>query len=107
MSHCGRERKSNRPWARWHWGRTAWQCGEEKERDKKLRMAIGASMSRKPLKLSKSLQRDLSLYVLATGAAGASMLALTQSADAEVVYTPIYQRIGSNHEFAIDLNHDG
>ncbi len=64
-------------------------------------------MPRKTAKLSKSLHRDLSLYALAAGAAGVSVLALAQPADAEVVYTPIYQKISANEQFPINLNHDG
>jgi hypothetical protein len=59
--------------------------------------------SRKQKPLSESLQRRLSLYVLAAAGAGA----LVQPAEAEVVYTPIYQRISTNEQFPIDLNHDG
>ena len=59
--------------------------------------------SRKQKPLSESLHRQLSLYALA--AAGVS--ALAQPSEAEVVYTPIYQKISANEQFAIDLNHDG
>jgi hypothetical protein len=34
-------------------------------------------------------------------------VALAQSADAEVVYTPVHQVINRHEGFAIDLNHDG
>jgi hypothetical protein len=57
--------------------------------------------------LPQSLHRDLSLYALAAGAAGVSVLALAQPADAEVVYTEVHQIINHSQSYAIDLNHDG
>jgi hypothetical protein len=64
-------------------------------------------MSRHIVKLPKSLHRDLSLYALAAGAAGVSVLALSQPTDAQIVYTPANERIGRNEQILIDLNHDG
>ncbi|MFZ0418261.1 MAG: hypothetical protein WAM04_09140 [Candidatus Sulfotelmatobacter sp.] len=57
--------------------------------------------------LSHPLQHDLALYALAAGAAGVGVLALTQSAGAEVIYTPVNQTINAHQGYAIDLNHDG
>ncbi len=62
------------------------------------------SKSDKP---SSALSRDIALYALAAGAAGVSVLAFAQSADAEVVYTPVHQAINRHEGFAIDLNNDG
>jgi len=66
-------------------------------------MARSAARSRKQKPLSESLHRQLSLYALAAAGAGA----LVQPSEAEVVYTPIYQKITTNENFPIDLNHDG
>ncbi len=65
--------------------------------------------SRKPSKLSDSVQRHLNAYALAASAAGVGMLALAQSAEAKVVYTKTHKLIhyGKNNFVNIDLNHDG
>jgi hypothetical protein len=63
--------------------------------------------SRKTVKLSQSLHRDVTAYALAAGAAGVSVLALSQPADAQIVYTSANERIGRNGQMLIDLNHDG
>ena len=62
---------------------------------------------RKTTSLSDSLQRNLSMYVVAAGAAGVQLLALAQPSEAEVVYTPAHVLILQDQKFAIDLNHDG
>jgi hypothetical protein len=53
------------------------------------------------------LQRKLSIYALAAGAAGVGALISSAPAEGEVVYTPAHQVIGRNQKYAIDLNHDG
>jgi len=63
--------------------------------------------SRKPSRLSESVQRHLNAYALAASAAGVGMLALAQPAEAKVVYTPAGVVIGTNSFFGIDLNRDG
>lgn len=60
-----------------------------------------------PAKLPATLQRSLSLYALAATSAGVQLSALTQPAEAEVIYTPAHTFIGQNQSFSIDLNHDG
>lgn len=55
--------------------------------------------------LSQRLNKNLLSYVATAGAAGVGMLAMTQSADAKVVYTPTNQAITSGSR--LDLNHDG
>lgn len=60
-----------------------------------------------PSTLSEPLHRQLSSYALAAGAAGVSLLALTQPSEAKVVYTKIHQVIGPNGIYALDFNHDG
>jgi hypothetical protein len=62
---------------------------------------------RKSVDISEPLHRDLSLYALAAGAAGVSILAIAPSADAEVVFTKVQQTINTHQGYAIDLNHDG
>jgi hypothetical protein len=66
-----------------------------------------SSQSRKATKLSDSTIRQINTYALAAGAAGVGMLALTQPAQAEVVYTPVYHVIHANETYTFDLNNDG
>lgn len=63
--------------------------------------------SRQPSKLSESLHRQLNSYALAASTAGVGLLALGQSAEARVVYTPAHKRLPINKNFYLDLNHDG
>ncbi len=63
--------------------------------------------SRKPSNLSESLQRHLNAYALAASAAGVGILALGQSAEARVVYTPAHRWLPLNQYHYLDLNHDG
>jgi hypothetical protein len=58
---------------------------------------------RRTASLSDSLHRQLNMYALAASAAGVGALALTQSAEAKIVYTPAHAQL----PFALDLNHDG
>lgn len=58
-------------------------------------------------KLSSSLQRDIANYALAAGAAGVSVLALSPLSDAQIVYTPIHEFMGTNSKILIDFDHDG
>ena len=60
---------------------------------------------RQPSNLNNRLDKSLLAYMAAAGAAGVSMLAMTQSADAKVVYTPANRSITSNSR--LDLNNDG
>jgi hypothetical protein len=62
---------------------------------------------RKPAKLRQSVQRELTSYALAAGAAGASVMALAQPSQAKIVYTPIDETLEANQTLAIDINHDG
>jgi hypothetical protein len=62
----------------------------------------------KPAKnLRFSVERRLNGYALAASAAGVGALALSQAADAKIVYTPAHKVITPNHTIALDLNHDG
>jgi hypothetical protein len=59
--------------------------------------------------LSESLNDWLSSYAAAASAAGVSLLALSQSADAKIVYTPAHITIGYGgvQSYNLDLNCDG
>ncbi len=57
--------------------------------------------------LSASTNHQLNMYVLAASAAGVGMLALSQQAEAKIVYTQIHRVIGSDEHYDLDLNHDG
>jgi hypothetical protein len=70
-------------------------------------MTIPIGHPRQAAKISSTLQRNLSMYAVAAGAACVQMLALAQLSEAEVVYTPAHVLILQDHKFAIDLNHDG
>jgi hypothetical protein len=64
-------------------------------------------MTREPIPLLTALERHLNMYALAASAAGVSLLALAQSAEARIVYTKTYQHLPVNKAFLLDLNHDG
>jgi hypothetical protein len=57
-------------------------------------------------KISPSTQQRLNMYALAASAAGLSVLALVQSTEARIIYTPVHHVVGKNGRFNIDLNHD-
>jgi len=61
--------------------------------------------ARVPLQLSESLHQLLNSYALVAGAAGVGILALTQPADARIVYTPAH--VDCSKLCHLDLNHDG
>jgi len=63
------------------------------------------STGRQPSKLNDCLDKRLLAYMAAAGAAGVSVLAMTQSADAKVVYTPTNRTIVEDSR--LDLNNDG
>lgn len=66
--------------------------------------------ARTPLNLSPSSQERLTAYVLAAGAAGVGVMALSTPSQAEVVYTPAYMMVHPNQfhvGLALDLNGDG
>jgi hypothetical protein len=62
--------------------------------------------ARKPSQLPESLHKRLSAYTLAASAAGVGVLALTQPAEARIVYTKA-QHVILGHPYALGLNHDG
>jgi hypothetical protein len=66
-----------------------------------------AGQTRRSVKLAHSLNRELSGYVLAAGAAGVSVLALVPPSEGQIVFTPAHERIERSGAIFIDLNHDG
>jgi hypothetical protein len=70
-------------------------------------MTFSAGRRNRRVPISDSLQRKLSVYALAAGAAGVGALTSSYPAEGEVVYTPAHQVLGRNQTYAIDLNHDG
>jgi hypothetical protein len=60
-----------------------------------------------PASLSNSTNHKLNMYALAASAAGVGMLALTQSSEAKIVYTPTWVEIVPKAKIPLDLNHDG
>src|ERR1700722_5618994 len=69
--------------------------------------------SRIPCQLSESLHQRLNSYTLAASAAGVSLLALAQPAEAKIVYTHAHVTFGGGvhgkfgGSYYLDLNHDG
>lgn len=61
---------------------------------------------RRKLKISDSLNRQLNTYALAASAAGVSVLASVQPAQAKIVYKPTHKVLPYGITY-IDLNHDG
>jgi len=51
--------------------------------------------------------KHVNAYGLAAGAAGVSLMALAQPAEAEIIFTPADSTIPFNKLVTIDLNHDG
>jgi hypothetical protein len=68
--------------------------------------AIHSDLSLSVTHLNAMLDKKLTAYVLAAGAAGVSLLA-AQPAEAEIVYTPANTAIGPRSSIELDLNHDG
>ncbi|MFZ0321904.1 MAG: hypothetical protein WAL56_22455 [Candidatus Sulfotelmatobacter sp.] len=63
--------------------------------------------SRSEQQLSDSLISHVNAYALAASAAGVGVLALAQSAGAQVVFSPAHGVLAPNHYLTIDMNHDG
>jgi len=57
--------------------------------------------------INSKLDKNLTAYVVAAGVAGVGMLALTQSAEARVVYTPANTTLNNIGTVPLDLNGDG
>lgn len=63
--------------------------------------------SRRPSRLSESLHRQLNSYALAASAAGVGILALAQSVEAKIVYTPKHDQLQGGKPYPLDLDHNG
>ena len=57
--------------------------------------------------LPAAIDHRMKLYSTAATAAGVSMLALAQPAQAKVVYTPVNTQMSGKLPFALDINNDG
>jgi hypothetical protein len=68
---------------------------------------MNTTRTRKLIDFSHSTTRQLNTYALAASAAGVGVLALTQPAEAEVVFTPVHHVIHANQTYSFDLNNDG
>ena len=63
--------------------------------------------SRTIVRLPDPIYRQLNMYALAAGAAGVSLLAFPQPAQARIVYTKAHHVIGLGGHYDLNLNHDG
>jgi len=66
----------------------------------------GVMRSRVTAALDARLERNLVAYAMTASAAGIGVVALSQSAEAKVIYTPAHIAIGMNG-YSLDVNHDG
>ena len=66
-----------------------------------------AKRSRVPALLFDGLEQRLKTYALAASAAGVGLMALAQTGEAEIVYTPVHVIVPANGSYSIDLNNDG
>ena len=66
-----------------------------------------ASKPRPATRLNSTVENKLLGYAAAAGAAGIGLLALTQPADAKIIFTPAHQTILPNQTIKLDLNNDG
>jgi hypothetical protein len=68
-------------------------------------MKRSSQPSRTAAKFSESVHNHLNMYAMSATAAGVGLLALTQPAQARIVYTPAHVTIGD--KMILDLNRDG
>jgi hypothetical protein len=57
--------------------------------------------------LPESTNRRLDSYALAAGAAGVSLFAMAQPAEAEIIFTPTHVVIGFRGSYDLDIDNDG
>jgi hypothetical protein len=69
-------------------------------------MPRAKKQSPKAANVSPALNRSLTVYALAAGAAGVSLL-LAPRATAQIAYTPTHAVLNRDGLYTIDLNHDG
>jgi hypothetical protein len=62
---------------------------------------------RKPTPINPKLEKNLTAYIAAAGAAGVGVLAVAQPSQAKIAYTALNVTIGENTQYFLDLNHDG
>jgi len=62
--------------------------------------------TRTAFQFSDSVHRQLNMYALAASAAGVGVLALSQPAEAKIVYTKTHQVIEVGQHYNLDLNND-
>jgi hypothetical protein len=67
----------------------------------------GAAIKKSKRALGEELEKRFKAYGTAAGAAGVGLLALAQSAKAEIVYTPAHIKFMTSSNRWIDINHDG
>ena len=67
-------------------------------------MTTNSKQPRPTAAINSKLNKNLTAYVAAASAAGATMLALTPSAEAKVIYTQTHTRLSA---ITLDINHDG
>ena len=70
-------------------------------------MRLSPKPDRAASPLSAALHKNLNAYAVGATAAGVALLAATQPANAEVVFTPANHRIANDQRLNLDLNHDG
>jgi hypothetical protein len=63
--------------------------------------------SLRAVRLSGKLEKNLRAYASAAGATGVSLLAVTNVADAKIIYTKIHHVIPPHHNFLLDLHKKG
>jgi hypothetical protein len=63
--------------------------------------------TRTPANLSESVRQQLNMYAVAASAAGVGMLALSQPAEAKIIYTPAHVVIPPGLAIGFDVTHDG
>ena len=69
-------------------------------------MKHSSSQSKQSFRLP-DFEHRLSMYALAASAAGVGMLALSEPADAKIIYYKANKSIGLKTTVHLDLNHDG
>ena len=67
----------------------------------------GRILPRKSAAISESMQRRLGAYSLAASAAGVGLLAVSQAAEAKIIYTPANLPLKPNYSVFLDINGDG
>jgi len=70
-------------------------------------MKVSSRDPRSAQQLSQAFLDNINTYALAAGAAGVSLLALSQPAAAEIVVTHAHGTVAYDGTVSIDLNHDG